>query len=90
MRERFRSQFAVLMVVAVLATTVAAAAALPTMGFKPEPFRWRPTVNESVWCNVGGWWLWQWGYCPSWIPVPKKLQPILQPDVPRVTSKHGR
>ena len=91
-RDKFGAQFAVLMVFAILTTTLAAAHSIPTLMGQPksivvedpEPISTNPiaTVQESIWCDVTGWYFWRWGVCPSWIPIPKKLQPILQPDGP--------
>ncbi len=94
-KENFRVHFAVLMVVALLLTVGAAAAAVPSLFDRPEPpIEVRkiivddpaPITNESIWCEFFGWEAWKWGYCPSWIPIPKKLQPILHPDTPQATT----
>ena len=67
MKNRFRSQFAILSVNAILATSAAAAASVPLLFGRPiqAPMSYTPTVQYSWWDVVCKFNVWDWSFCPK-------------------------
>ena len=84
MKDKFRSQFAVLCFVGILATSAAAAASAPMLFGRAiqAPATNAPTVQYSWWdvvCKVN---LWDWSFCPKPIKevIPNEPTPTCDPN----------